>query len=200
MCLFSEIEGLVKSGRLSWEESLQKIRGIYGNVTCTLATHTCAYTWSDPTGLTQYATLKVYSLDGFGKNLIYGQNTSSASGIMFYTVPAASWRNGTLYSAEGGIETNTANSFWVYDRAEMIGRAGDLGLWGGINNVLFGMMLLVCAMAFIFIDLGPAGIITGSMVALGVGAFLGWVPLTVPAIISLIIIGGIIISKVRGAQ
>jgi hypothetical protein len=52
-------------------------------------------------------------------------------------------------------------------------------------------------LGFIFLDLGPAGVITGTMVALGFGTFIGWVPFTWAAIVSLTIIGGIIIVRSR---
>lgn len=36
MCLFTEIEGLVKSGRVTWEESLQKIREVKRDRLCSM--------------------------------------------------------------------------------------------------------------------------------------------------------------------
>jgi len=58
-------------------------------------------------------------------------------------------------------------------------------------------MLLEVVLCFVFIDFGPAGIIAMMILGLGVGTFIGFIPFTFSAIISLAIIGGLIIYKSR---
>ena len=176
--------------------SFQFIGSISQNTTCNINTRTCTFVWTDVSGLTELAEFNVYKVNAWGKNLIYHQSIASPSGLMFYTVPMAEDMNGSVYTAEGSIETNTVNSKYVMSRAQMSTKSG-LEMWGGVQTVLYGMMLVVVALGFIFIDLGPAGVICGTLIALIFGSWMGWIPLMYPALVSLCIIGGIIISKIR---
>jgi hypothetical protein len=161
-----------------------------------MATRTCVFTWSDPNGLTRTADLKIYKQNGFGKTIIYENTMDSSSGVLFYTLPAGENLNTSTYIAEGGIETNTHNSFYVVGRDELRAFPG-IANWGGIDAVLYAFMLLEIVLCFIFIDFGPAGIISMMILGLGVGVFMGFIPFTFGAIISLAIIGGLIIYKSR---
>jgi hypothetical protein len=175
-------------------KSLQYIGSIGTNVTCTKSTRTCEFVWSDPNGLTRTADFKVYKQNGFGKTIIYENTLDSSSGILFYTLPASENINTSTYIAEGAIHTNTKNSFYIVGRAEMRNFVG-LSSWGGIDAVLYAFMLLEIVLCFIFVDLGPAGVIAMMILGMGFGTFLGMIPFTFSAIISLAIIGGLIIYK-----
>ena len=61
--------------------------------------------------------------------------------------------------------------------------------------MIFGMMILVIAASLFFIDIAVTGIVAGSITAMAFGWFMGWISLTWGMLISLIIIGGILISR-----
>ncbi len=170
--------------------SLQYINQVAVNVSCDRPSLTCSFFWADTNNLVQFAQLNVYRMSGFGQQLIYQQQTSSASGLMFYTITENT--TGKNYFATGAIETNTRNSFYVVGQADLLVNS-VYGQLGTVGSVIYSAMMLVLVCGLLFIDIGPAGVIIGSLVGITAGALFGIIPITWAFVISLATIGGIML-------
>jgi hypothetical protein len=175
-------------------KSMQYIGAVSSSVSCDKPTRTCQYIWSDSNGITENAEFKMYRENGFGRTLIYENTLASSSGILFYTLPGSENMNTSNYIAEGGIKTS--DGFFIVGRDNMKNTV-SIASWGGLDAILYIFMILEIVLCFVFINSGPAGIISMMILGLGIGTFLGVVPFAFSAIISLAIIGGLIIYKSR---
>jgi len=163
------------------------------NVSCTKSTQTCRYTWSDVNNLVQNATLKVYRKNAYGRTLLYNHTTTAVAGSMVYVITENI--TGNNYVAEGFIHTNT--KFSIYKLGEgFIVDSTDFESWGGLQNLFPGMLLmisLICA----FLDFGAIGVIIGSLVGLILLSAIGLIPITWSAIVTFIILGGLLMAKIK---
>ena len=66
----------------------------------------------------------------------------------------------------------------------------------GVSGV-FPIMLLIIAVGAAFLETGAVGVIAGSLIGLIIMALTGFVSLGFPVIVTFIVIGGILIAKLR---
>lgn len=169
-------------------QSLQYIGQVGTNVSCDQSTLTCNFIWADTNNLVQTAIFQVYRVSGFGKQLIYNQSTSSPTGSMFYTITENT--TGRNYEAVGSIQTN--NNLYVVGRANLLANSLYSG-FGTTGTVIYSAMILVMVGGLLLIDIGPVGVVLGSWAGIVFGAVFGIVPLTWAAILSLLVIGGVML-------
>lgn len=174
-------------------ESWRQINNVNTFVGCNNNTKKCTFTWSDTQNLVQTATLKVYKFGGYGKTLVNEQSTTAAAGTMTYTIVEDT--DGNSYTASGYIETNTANSFYLVGEAHL-DYLTDMHDKFGVSGV-FPIMLLIIAVGAAFLETGAVGVIAGSLIGLIIMALTGFVSLSFTVIVTFIIIGGILIAKLR---
>jgi hypothetical protein len=136
--------------------------------------------------------LKIWRQNGWGTTLMYENSVSTASGALMYTV--AENMTGNTYIAEGIIDPQYDWSIF----AHLSKAIGIKSKWG--DTVILGTMLLVIVCAFIFLDLGIAGVVSGSVAALGLASFLGFITLPIGGLVSLIILGAILIARANRTQ
>jgi len=183
--------GIVQGSDLmaSW----RKINNVNSVVMCNNDTKKCTFTWSDAQNLVQTATLKVYRISGYGKRKIYQASDSSVAGTLTYTITEDT--NENSYIASGFIETNTENSFYIVGEA-YLQYLTDMHDKFGVSGV-FPVMLLILAVGAAFLETGAVGVIAGSLIGLVVMALTGFVSFGFTTIVTFIIIGGILIAKLR---
>jgi hypothetical protein len=175
---------------------LTTLAGIYnvgGKVTCNKTSVTCSFTWNDYNGLVQTGLLQVFRVNGWGKTLIFNNTLDAPAGSLVYTITED--YNGSTYLALGSIETTTTNSFSFIDQDSINPNLqGDLG---DSKTVIYAGFMLLLTLSLLLIDFGPKGIAIGIVLALGAGALLGMIPLTLAGIITLvaIFIIGLMYSK-----
>lgn len=174
-------------------ESWRKINDVNTFVGCNNLTKKCTFTWSDDQNLVQTATLKVYRFGGYGRTLINEQSASSVAGTLTYTITEDT--DGNTYTAMGFIETNTANSFYTVGEA-YLEYLTDMHDKFGVSGV-FPIMLLILAVGAAFLETGAVGVIAGSLIGLIIMALTGFVGFGFGTIVTFIIIGGILIAKLR---
>jgi len=174
----------------SWRE----INNIYTLVQCNDTTATCSFDWLDNTGLVQYAMLKVYEINGFGRSVVYEETKTGASGSMNYIIPAPD--NGTSYQAIGYIETNTENSFYTVGQDILAYRDDVSDRFGTLS--LFPLLLLLLSLMGVATDIGSVGIVSVSLVVIIFAFAIGFIPISITSLMSLIIIGGLLIAKLKG--
>jgi hypothetical protein len=174
--------------------SYRYISDVAQSVTCTNATSTCRFTWSDTNNLVQTAHFDIFRINAYGKTLIYSSSLDSVAGTLTYVITEE--RAGNSYRAEGWIETNTEFSNYHKEYAVLGQKGADLVNWGGVA-ILFPILLLVLTISFALGDLGAIGLISGSLITM-VGMFiLKILPLDIYSVISFILLGIILISRVR---
>ena len=174
-------------------ESWRQINDVNTFVGCNNATKKCTFTWSDSQNLVQTATLKVYRFNGFGRTIINEQSASSVAGTLTYTITEDT--TGNTYTASGYIETNTANSFYLVGES-YLEYLMDMHDKFGVSGV-FPIMLLIIAVGAAFLETGAVGVIAGSLIGLVIMALTGFVSFGLGTIVTFIIIGGILIAKLR---
>jgi len=174
-------------------ESFSKINNVDVSVDCEGITKTCSFTWSDTTNLVQTGTLEVYRINGYGKQLLSTQTTSSAAGTLTYLVTENT--EGNEYLAQGYIHTNTANSNYLVGSGVMR-FVTDLANYFGMGG-LFPIMLLIISISAAFIGIGTVGVVAGSLIGLIGGVTIGLIPMSITTLITFIIMGAILIGKLR---
>ncbi len=170
----------------------QYIGAVANNVTWDKTTNTAIFQWYDTNAVVTKGQLKVYRQNGWGKTLLSDTQLITASGILAYTVTENT--TGNTYIAEGILDP-------VYKWPIISIMNPDYNIrstWG--DTVVLALMLLTIVLAFMFLDLGVAGVVTGSLVALGVGSFLHIISLSFMSLISLALIGGIFIARANRTQ
>jgi len=162
-------------------------------VSCTEATKTCRFTWNDATNLVKTTQFKVFRVNGFGKVQIYSANGSGPAGTLAYTIIENT--NNSVYEAKGYIHTNTTNSWYDFDTATLnfIKQMRELFHTTG----LFPLLLLMISMMAALLDVGAIGVLIGSLLVLFVGMITGILAITPMMFISMAIIGGILIARIR---
>lgn len=88
---------LSTSGLLDYNSLL----AISGDVSCTVSTQTCRFTWSNPTGVDLTGQLRVYQDTGYSKSLIYSAKTTSSAATIAYVIPGNITNK--AYTAEGWL-------------------------------------------------------------------------------------------------
>ena len=174
-------------------ESLKKINNVITSVTCTNSTKTCRFTWSDTQNLVQKAVFEVWRTNGYGRNRIHYAETEAVAGTMVYVITEDT--DGNNYLARGRIHTNTEFSWYNMPFAELL-FGETIKNWGGLS-FLFPIMLLMVSVSFALLGVGAIGIISGSLIVLIVSALIGWLPLSITSVITFIILGGLLIIKIR---
>jgi hypothetical protein len=71
------------------------------NVSCTKSTHTCRFTWNNPSNTEVTGRLTIYRDTGFARREFYRQEVTSAAASIVYVIPEASRTNSFI--AEGAI-------------------------------------------------------------------------------------------------
>lgn len=174
-------------------ESWRSIDDISGSVTCTESTKTCRFTWSDSSNLVQTASMKVYRVNGYGKTSIVELSSSAVSGSLVYTISENT--TGNEYIAVGYIHTNTANSFYTMGEDFIEFRESISDQFG--VGALFPMFLLLVVMGAVLLNTGAVGVIVGSLIAIVGGTLIGIIPFGVTTILSFVIMGAILIGKLK---
>ena len=177
-------------------ESWNRMRDVSTSVTCTNSTQTCRFQWADTTGIVQTGRLEVHRISTYGKTLLSSSSLTAASGSLVYVI--AENVTGKRYLAQGFIDTTTVNSDYPVGIYELIYR-GDIGtLFGrGGVNLLFPLMLLVVSLSAVMLEIGAIGVVVGSLLALIGGMVFGLIPLGITAIISFVVMGAILIYKIK---
>jgi len=174
-------------------ESWRSIDDISGSVTCTESTRVCRFTWSDSSNIVQTATMKVYRVNGYGKTAISEQSETAVSGSIVYEIIENV--TGNEYIAVGYIHTNTTNSFYTLGQDFIEFRQSMADQFG--VGALLPMFFLLIIMGAILLNTGAVGVVVGSLIAIVGGTLIGIIPFGITTIISFVIMGGILIGKLK---
>ena len=175
-------------------ESFNKIGHVTNSVTCTNSTLICRFEWSDDQNIVQTAVLKVYRTNSLGRTLLSTQSLSSTSGTLLYHINETT--TGNTYVAEGYLHTNTAHSDYRIGSFELAFPNVDIKSRFGLSAI-FGALLLILSISLVFADIGTPGIVGGAVVGLIFLTISGIISIPMGVLMSLIIVAGIIIYKVR---
>lgn len=180
---------LADSGLVNWN----RLGTTLTNVECNEGTTTCTFDWNDATNTVQTATLKVYEDSGFARTLIYEGSTSSAAGRLFYTINAS---NNTRYVAQSGL--TIGQTFMPAGEAELYLEDNPFSRDTQSRiGLLLPLILLIISLAAMLLDFGAIGVILGSVIVLVIGILVGLIPLSIVAMISIILLAIVLVFKMR---
>lgn len=170
------------------------VQGVSVSTSCTKLTDTCRFEWSDSSNVVQSGKLEVYRDTGTSKVKIYEETISSPSASIIYEINEST--DGKNYEAVGYVESSSGN---VKTGTAALMYAETLG--SNTREKIEFVLPLVLGTAFLMtmlLDYGVTGIIIGSLTGITIGGLTFIIPLKYTTIISLLILGGILIFKVRG--
>lgn len=163
------------------------------NVTCDASTDTCYIRWISLSGASKSATLEIYEDSGLYQTLIYTNTSSvpSASGVLYYTIPNI--KNNTRYIAKGYI---TASDSIFVGIAQLF---KQINIFTSNSNLRIGslipLILLTIAFVCALLDIGVVGVVIGSLSGIVLGMATTIIPMNLPGLISLVLLGVILIWK-----
>lgn len=164
-------------------QGLSNIAGINAVVQCNNATQYCSFTWNDISGGTVVNSMfNVFRMSAFGKQPLYYNNLSGSSGILNYTITENV--TGKSYYAEASVFATDGNTYLV-GTAEL-SYPRPISSFGSIGTVLYSAMMLLIVTGLIFIDVGPTGVIVGTLIGLGAGSLIGILPYSWASMVILI--------------
>ena len=194
------ILSLTRSFGISFAEDVldtwDKIHGVSISTTCTKGTQTCRTTWSDGSNIIQDVTMEVWRINGLTNSKIFTNTVASSSGSIVYTIVEET--DGNRYEARSYIESNTGTSNYLADIATLL--FSDNPFFTDSEQrlaSLFPLFLLVVVLIFALIDFSAVGVTIGALVGLVLGSILGILPLSPFYFISFILMGGILIYKIK---
>lgn len=165
---------------------------IYKNLSYNDATDTFVLSWSDGTNIVTQGCLVVRESEDGVTNILYDACSTGAIGSIPYTI---TYDGNKTYEANAWLETNTEYSDY---------HVGTITIAPNSPIVIFGMaglviaLLVVTAFALIGGESGTRGtVIAGSLAMLILGVY-GIIAYTPQVFIGILIIGGIIVYKIRG--
>lgn len=172
-------------------ESQYKIGAVTTSLTFNNATRTYTWTWTDANTLVTEGCMTIDQHKLGVQTRVYDNCVSGSTGSIGYTVTDT---NQTTYVAQARLETTTEYSTYHYgpltqDYTTQIANFGLVGL----------IIALFVFITFIFIgnEQGSAGAIISGLIAITLMGLIGFIGGRWEVLIGVIIVGGIIIYKVR---
>lgn len=166
---------------------------LYKNLSYNNNTNTFVLAWSDSNNIVTQGCMIVRENDNAITTILYDSCASGAVGSIPYTL--APYNENNTYTANAWLKTSTQYSDYAVGSL-FIGKASVLHVFGLIGVLI--AVLFVIAFALIGGENGTRGtIISGILAILLLGIF-GVIAYSPSVFIGIIIIGGIIVYKIRG--
>ena len=152
-------------------------------------TKVVSYSWNDASGLVNYGCLEVYKSSPIGTNTIYSECGYSSAGSIYFDISSYIDNRSEIY-ASAWVHTDTTYS--IKPRYTNIGLATilDYKIFG--KQSLFFSFLFIGTMFFIGLWLGEMVAIIFSGIAMYILQMVGFINLTIPFIIGIIVIIGVV--------
>lgn len=173
--------------------SLEKIPGVSTSLTYNNATRTFIYTWADTNNLVTSGCLSITKVARGTRSIINNTCSSTNSGSLLYTIPLAD-TNQSSFIAQGYITTNTRYSTYYTDQ-QSITFATAFEVMKNFGPVIALLLLLALILAG---PVGTAEVLIGSLAALIISVWMGFVYFSWTSIISIIVFVVAVIYKLRG--
>ena len=185
-------DGFTVLGAQTFLTSAEAIQGASINIDYLTNTQTYVFDWNDPTNIVNRACLVVKKQYRGLETTAHNQCSDSNVGSLIYTLQGS--LNDTVWSAQGIIYTDTEFSSYGF-RAPDVSFLQSVAAWGVMGLfwamiVVLGIVMLnaTSAKAIVFSSIGTLAVLIGLGVIAGGGA----------AIMGLVIIGVIMLYKMRG--
>jgi len=173
-------------------ESYKGLLNIDYNIFYDESTNTFNFVWNDATGLTDTMCLEVYQRSGFKDTVICSRETNCLTANAGNLVCDIGASPSGQYFAQVYLETNTANSEYIFTILDRIFKTTYN--WG--KEGILGAILLISAGA-LAMTFSPVGVILGTLIGLIGAVMLSLVNVGAGFVVTAIVVGVIIIMRLK---
>ena len=179
----------------NWFETYQKIGNLQVQTECNEEDMTCKVEWNDPTNIAQEIQFEVYSRTPFGSELLFEDTATTSSGNIIYSIPYNN--SGRTFEAKSYLVSNYEDDVSLLIGTDNIDSVNRVNRFGGVSTLLPITLLFISISTALLVSIGAVGVIAGSIILIIALSFIGIIHLSFQNIMIIIILGGILIAKLR---